>query len=96
MKTMRVEMFEEFWYQSPSSVLTVTSTPCRSEHDMAVHHRRPGGGAHRQGPALLLAAVWEAGGRGGQEERRPEVHALSHHRQLRGDRLLRGTQGELP
>lgn len=63
---------------------------------MAVHHRRPGGGAHRQGPALLLAALWEAGGRGGQEERRPEVHALAHHRQLGGDRLLRGAQGELP
>lgn len=63
---------------------------------MAVHHRWPGGGAHRQSPALLLAAVREAGGRGGQEERRPEVHALSHHRQLRGDCLLRGTQGELP
>lgn len=32
---------------------------------MAIVDCWPGGGAHSKGAALLLAALWEAGGRGG-------------------------------
>lgn len=66
----------------------------RSQHHVAIGHRWPGGGAHSQGAALLLAALWEAGGRGGQAEGRPALHALSHHCQLRGDCFLRRAQGQ--